>query len=62
MKHEDDIRELIDEIEVARIYSGALFEQYCNDGDHNKAFFFRIIRDSLREYNRALTSLVEVYK
>lgn len=62
MKHEDNIKELIDEIEVARIYSGALFEQYCNDGDYNKAVVFQIIRDSLREYNRALASLLEVNK
>lgn len=62
MEREDQIKELIDEIETARIFSGALFEQFANEKEYDKAVIFQMVRDTLREQKTALEQLIIVNK
>lgn len=58
MKYKKAVEALIDELEAARIMSGALFEKYGNDRENDKALVFQMLRDNL---NVQIVSLKSFY-
>lgn len=52
------LKELIDEIDTARIYAGALGEYYGNKRDEDKLIIFFQARDILRELEDNLRKLI----
>lgn len=58
MKYKKDLEALVDELEAARIMSGALFEKCGNDRENDKALVFQMLRDNL---NVQIVSLKSFY-
>ena len=42
-----DMRNLLDNLETARIYAGAEFERLCNENNHIEAVIFQSVRENL---------------
>lgn len=55
-----DMRSLLDNLETARIYAGAEFEQLCNANEPIDACVFQSVRDSLTQNIQLLLSYVAV--
>ena len=53
-----DLRELLDNLETARIYAGAEFERLCNNNQHIDACVFQSVRDSIAQNIQLLQSYV----
>ena len=52
------LKELIDEIDTARIYAGALGEYYGNKKDDDQLIIFFTARDILRDLEDNLRNLI----
>lgn len=57
-----DFRDLLDNLETARIYAGAEFERLCNNNQYVDACVFQSIRDSIAQNIQLLQSYVTVKK
>ena len=55
-----DLRELLDNLDTARIYAGAEFERLCNANEHIDACVFQSVRDSLKQNIQLLQSYIAV--
>ena len=53
-----DLKNLLDNLETARIYAGAEFERLCNNNQHIDACVFQSIRDSISQNIQLLQSYV----
>lgn len=53
-----DVRELLDNLDTARICAGAEFERLCNNNQHIDACVFQSIRDSIAQNIQLLQSYV----
>lgn len=53
---------LIEHLESAKIYAGAMFEKYCNKGNYDKAVIFSGLRDRLGVEVQTVKSYIEVNK
>ena len=53
-----DVKNLLDNLETARIYAGAEFERLCNNNQHIDACVFQSIRDSIAQNIQLLQSYV----
>jgi hypothetical protein len=54
----NDLEELFDALETARIYAGAKMERLCNNNEHIDACVFQAVRDSLAQNIQSLQSYV----
>lgn len=52
----NDLSELFDALETARIYAGAKMERLCNNNKHIDACVFQAVRDSLAQDIQLLKS------
>ena len=53
---------LIEHLESAKIYAGAMFEKYCNKQTYDRAIIFSGLRDRLGVEIQTLKSYIEVNK
>jgi hypothetical protein len=54
----EELEQLIDQIESARIIACALFEQYCNKKMWARALFFQVIRDVLNDFKSSISVVI----
>ena len=58
----ESIAMLIEHLESARIYAGAMFEKYCNKGNYDRAIIFSGLRDRLGVEVQTVKSYIVVNK
>lgn len=58
----ESIAMLIEHLESAKIYAGAMFEKYCNKGNYDKAIIFSGLRDRIGVEIQTVKSYIEVNK
>ena len=61
-EHKDRLIRLLDAISDARIYAGAEFEALCNDGKHEEAVIFELMRDTLQSQRVVLSDYITSVK